>query len=76
MRRHALFELRASSLHLRPCEVLVAIVDGFGLAAIDRHSRRCEKTHLPANLNKARTHFAQRSSIVLAEVSNGLVVGH
>jgi hypothetical protein len=40
--RDALFELGTPSLHLRSCEVPVAIVDGLELAAIDGDAGRRE----------------------------------
>jgi hypothetical protein len=41
--RDALFELGTPSLHLRSCEVPVAVVDGLELAAIDGNARRREQ---------------------------------
>jgi hypothetical protein len=41
--RDALLQLSAPPLHFRPCEVLVPVVHGLELAAIDGDARRCEK---------------------------------
>src|SRR5262245_30693572 len=55
-------------------EVLVAVVDGFELAAINGDARLGEKPHLAAELDKARAHLAQRRTVVLAEVGDCFVV--
>src|SRR3974377_1777774 len=44
----ALLQLGTPPFHLRPCEVLVPVVHGFELAAIDGDARRREKRHLTA----------------------------
>jgi hypothetical protein len=43
--RHALLQLGAAPLYLPAREVLVAGIDRFELAAIDRNTRLCEQTH-------------------------------
>src|SRR5262249_56492664 len=64
----------SATLHLGTREVLIAVVDGFELAAINGDARLGEKPHLAAELDKARAHLAQRRTVVLAEVSDRLVV--
>src|SRR5439155_4117337 len=59
---------------LRPCEVLVPVVHGLELAAIDGNARHREKTHLTAEFDEARTYLAQRQAIVFAEVRDRLVI--
>jgi hypothetical protein len=56
--RDALLKLSAPPFHLRLCEVLVPVVHGFELAAINGNARRREKAYLAAELNEARTHLA------------------
>jgi hypothetical protein len=72
--RHALLKLRTPPLHLRAREVLVVVVDCLELAAVDGDARRGEKTHLAAELDKARAHLAKGATIVLAKIGNRLVV--
>ncbi len=72
--RDALLQLSTPPLHLRPREVLVPVVHGFELAAIDGDARCHEKTHLSAEFDEARTDLAQRQAIVFAEVRDRLVV--
>ena len=67
--------MRAAPLHFGPREVLVAVVDGLELAAIDGDARCGEKPHLAAEFDKASAHLAQRRTVVLAEVGDCLVVG-
>jgi hypothetical protein len=56
--RDALLQLGTPPFHLRPREVLVPIVHGLELAAIDRNARRREEAHLAAEFNEARTDLA------------------
>ena len=72
--RDALLQLGTPPFHLRPCEVLVPVVHGLELAAIDGNARRREKAHLAAEFDEARTYLAQRQAIVLAEVRDRLVI--
>jgi hypothetical protein len=72
--RDALLQLGAPPFHLRPCEVLIPVVHGFELAAIDGDTRRHEETHLSAEFDEARTYLAQRQAIVFAEVRDRLVI--
>ena len=67
--------LSTPPLHLRLCEVLVSIVHGFELAAVDGNARGREKANLTAELDKACTDVAKRHPVVLAEVRNRLVIG-
>jgi hypothetical protein len=72
--RDAFLQLGTSPLHLRSCEVLVPVVHGFELAAINGNARRYEKAHLTAKFDKPRTYPAKRQAIVFAEVRNRLVI--
>src|SRR3954469_24132408 len=56
--RDALLQLSAPPLHLRPCEVLVPVVHGFELAAIDGDARSREKAHLTTEFDEACTYVA------------------
>src|ERR1700755_2822070 len=52
----ALLQLSAASLHLRPREVLVPVVHGFELAAIDGGARGREKAYLTTEFDEACTY--------------------
>src|ERR1700686_5367137 len=56
--RDALPQLGTPPVHLRSREVLVPVVHGFELAAIDGNARRREKAHLAAEFDEARTYLA------------------
>ena len=56
--RDALLKLSAPPLHLRSGEVLIPVVHGFELAAIDGDARYREETHLTAEFDEARTDLA------------------
>src|SRR5262245_44927052 len=56
--RHTFFELRPPPLHLAPREVPVAIVHRLELAAVDRHARRGQQTHLTAQIDEAGANLA------------------
>jgi hypothetical protein len=70
-----LLQPRAPPIHLALREVLVAVVDRLELAPVDGHARRGEQAHLAAQLDKLRTHLAQRRTVVLAEIGDRLVIG-
>jgi hypothetical protein len=72
--RDTLLQLGTSPFHLRSREVLVPIVHGFELAAIDGDARPREKAHLTAEFDEARTYLAKRQAIVFAEVRDRLVI--
>ena len=72
---HALFELRPPPLHFRPRQVPIAIVHRLELAAVDRNTRIRKQAHLPAEFDKAHTHFADGTAVVLPEIGDRLVVG-
>lgn len=55
-------------------EVLVAVVDGFKLAAIDCHDRFREQLQVPAQHNELTTDAAYSGSVVLAKIGDGLEV--
>ena len=56
--RNALLQLCTTALHLALREVAVAIVDGLELGAIDGNARRCEQSHLAAQLDEAGADLA------------------
>ena len=62
--------------HLGDGEVLVAIVDGLELGAVDGNDRPGEQVELPAQHDKLRTRRTDGRSIVAAKVGNGLEVRH
>src|SRR5919198_4659679 len=61
---------------LRACEILVAVVDRFELAAVNGHARCRQQADLPAKGDELRANFADRRPIILAEISNRLVIGN
>src|SRR5215471_12186839 len=74
--RHALLDLLQPALHLRTREILVARVHRLELAAVNRHARARQQTKLSAKRNEPRTYLADRRAVILAEVSNRLVIGN
>src|SRR5215472_13167868 len=71
----ALLKLRAAPFHLRPSEVPIAIVHRLELAAVvNRNARLRKQADLPAELDKAHTHLADGTAVVLPEVGDRLVV--
>src|SRR5258705_12351725 len=72
----ALLELGAAPLDLAAREVFVAVVDCLELAAVDGHACSGEQAHLAAQLDEARTHLAQRGTVILAEIGDRFVIGH
>src|SRR6516162_7738402 len=60
---------------LRAREILVTVVDRFKLAAVNGDARGHQQTQLPAKADKPRAHLADRRTIVLAEISDRLVIG-
>jgi hypothetical protein len=61
-------------LPMSGAEVLVPVVHGFELAAIDIDARRREEAHLAAEFDEARTYLAKRQAVVFAEVCDCLVI--
>jgi hypothetical protein len=54
-------------LQLRPGEAFVPIVHSLELASIYGNARRREKTHVPAEFDKARAHPAKLSKAKTGE---------
>src|SRR5262245_29047153 len=73
--RYALLDLSEPALHLRACKILVAVVDRFELAAVNRHARCRQQAKLSAKGDKLRAHLAYRRTVILAEIGNRLVIG-
>ncbi len=73
--RHALIDLRKSALHLCEREILIAIIDRLELAAVDRNARLRAQAQLSTKGDELCANFADRSSVILAEIRNRLVVG-
>src|SRR5204862_948391 len=46
------------------------------LAAVNGDARHRQQPKLPAKRDKPRTHFADRKAVILAEISNRLVIGN
>src|ERR1700736_3619116 len=59
-----------------PREILVTVVDRFELAAVNGDARGRQQAKLSAKRDKPRTHLADRWPIILAEISNCLVIGN
>ena len=62
-------------LELGGGEVLVAVVDGLELAAVDGHQRLGKQIQPAAQHDELAAHSADGASVVLAEVGDGLEVG-
>ena len=73
--RNTLLQLRPPPLDFAAREVLIAIIDGFELAAIDGDAGCREQPHLAAHLNEARADLFDAGTIVPAEVGNRFVIG-
>jgi hypothetical protein len=70
--RHALLDQSQPALHLRTCEILVARVQRFALAAVNRHACCHQQAKLSEKRDKPPTHLADRGTVILAEISNPL----
>ena len=73
--QHALLELSAPPVDLVAREVLVAVVHGFELGAVDGDACLRQQPHLPAQLDKPHAHLLDGRSIVFPEIGDDLVVG-
>src|SRR5262249_39711703 len=71
---NALLNLRHAPLHLCPGKVLVPVVHGLELAAINRDADFRKQIQSPAKHDEPGAHLTNGSAIVLAEVSNRLMV--
>src|SRR5260370_2650713 len=71
---HALLDLSEAALHLRAREILVAVVDRFELTAVDGNARFRQQAHLSAKCDELRAHLAYRRPVILADISNLLVI--
>jgi hypothetical protein len=67
--------LRQTPLHLPFAKVLVSIVDRLELAAIDGDAGFLEQVQAAANCGKLCADPADCFAVVLAEISDGLVIG-
>src|SRR6516165_9801466 len=74
--RHALLYLSEPAFHLRPGEVLVAVVDRFEHAAIDGYARRRQQTYRSTKGHELHADLADRRPVILAEIGNRLVIGN
>jgi hypothetical protein len=72
--RDALLDLRQAPRHLGPREVLAPVVDRLELAAIDRNAGLRQKAHRAAQHDETGAHLANGATVVLAEISNRLVI--
>ena len=73
---HALLKLRPAALRLRAREVLVPLVHRLELAPVDGNACCRKKTYLAAEFDKARAHLTNGRAVILAEISDRLVVGN
>ena len=73
---HALIELLHPRLQLALGEVLVAVVDRLELAAVDGDRGLFEQAQFPAQQDELAAGGADCLTVVLAEVGDGLEVGH
>src|ERR1022692_2542888 len=69
-------DLFQTPLHLALGEVPVPRVDRLELAAVDGHARVAEKIEAPAQQNERAADFADRPTVVLAEIRKSLEVRH
>jgi hypothetical protein len=69
-------ELRAPAINLPSCKIAISIIDRFELAAVDRHARLRQQTHLATEIDEARAHPADRRPIVLAEIGSAASSSH
>src|ERR1700741_2538571 len=72
--RNALLDLRQAPLHLSLREVVVARVNRFELAAVDRNARFRQQTHLAAQGNELRADLLDGRAVVFAEIGDGFVI--
>ena len=72
---NARIDLGQTPLELGGGEVLVAIVDGLELAAVDGHQRLGKEVQLAAQHDELAAHGADGWAVVVAEVGDGLEVG-
>jgi hypothetical protein len=70
--RDVVFELFDARLELVVSEVLVPVVDGFELAAVNGDFATSKQVQPLAELNELSAHAADRRSIVAPEIGNGL----
>ena len=73
---YAVLNLLHPPCHLGLGEVPVPIVDRLELAAVDGNACHRQKPDPAAQLDKLRTHLADRSTVVFAKVGNRLVIRH
>lgn len=66
----AFFNLLKTALHLGRCEITVAVIDGFKLAAIDCHNRMGEQRQASAKHDELSTDAANCCAIILSEVGS------
>ena len=73
--RDTFFELRPPPFHFAGREVLVAIVYGLELAAVDGDAGLRQQADLATQIDEPRTELADGRTIVLTEISDRLVIG-
>src|SRR5262249_15090539 len=71
-----IIDLCKSAFHLCAGEILISIIDRLELAAVDRNARLREQAQLSTKGDELRANLADRSSVILAEIRNRLVVGN
>ena len=59
---------------IRSYYVLVAVINGFEFAAIDRHNGLAEQVELAAEDHKSLAHITDAFAVIVTEVGDGLEV--
>lgn len=70
------FEMGDAAGDLAFGEVPVAVVHGFELAAVDGHAIALQRADPAAKLDELRADLADACTVVVPEVSDGLVIRH
>src|ERR1700721_1251948 len=72
----ALIDLFQTPLHFRLGKVPLPRIHRLELAAVNGHARVAEEIEPPAQQNECAADFADRLTVILAEIRNGLEVRH
>src|ERR1700721_3141130 len=72
----ALIDLFQTPLHFRLGKVPLPRIHSLELAAVNGHARVAEEIEPPAQQNECAADFADRLTVILAEIRNGLEVRH
>ena len=58
----------------RPIQVLIAVVDRFELAPVDRNARSRQQPHLSAKRDELDANLTDRRPVIFAEIGNRFVI--